>query len=117
MIDICTCMQYHPREALAIWRLRASPVIARLMRHGHRVDMGRMQVTLDLVCKLEQDHPACSSPENRHRSHHLPGCPIAPRSRGRVARSGGEQPVQPISRARAEEWINGLQQFLMQRVR
>jgi hypothetical protein len=82
----CTCGYCDAREALQKWNRRAAPIVARLIRHGHRIDTVRMTVTTNLVIKLEQMHEACFASENIHRSHHLPHCPWAPRNRGRLPR-------------------------------
>jgi hypothetical protein len=81
---ICTCMQYHPLELLAMWRRRAGPIMKRLLLHGHGVDAINTGETVKLLMLIERGGPEVTSPENRHRSHHLKNCPVSIRATGRI---------------------------------
>lgn len=102
----CTCMQYHPREALALWRARALPVVARWLRHGHTLDVPRMMATTRLVTLLETGHRECFAPETTTHSHHLPGCPAARRSVGQLCRLRREPVVHVSDGTAARRWLH-----------
>ena len=72
----CMCTQYSGATLLRMWNARASPVIARMVRHGHRVDLVRLAKVAGLVTRVELGSDDCFSDEVRRAgySHHLKGC-------------------------------------------
>ena len=71
----CTCLRLHPLELLRAWQARALPIIQRMCLRGRAPDSEAMDATLALIMVMEKGPPEVFADENRHRSHHLPGCP------------------------------------------
>lgn len=74
-------MQYHPREHLAKWQARATPVLRRMAMHARPINAQDLNLTIALIMKVETGADECFSEANRHHSHHLPTCPAAWRNR------------------------------------
>ncbi len=75
-------MRFAPHEHLTRWQARVLPVVTRMAMRGRAPDSDELDKTVALILVMERGAPECFAAENRHRSHHLPDCPWAPRNRG-----------------------------------
>lgn len=82
----CLCLAFRPCDLLPKWQARVTPIIKRMIDHGHQIDSKHLEHVAYLVVNLEKGTPECFSEEVRRSgvSHHLKGC------------KWREQPVQEV---------------------